>query len=100
MKAKTGTRRSTRRSRHDQHGHTKAQCLNILKNLSAYFDDDLPVSVCGEIRKHLGACPNCEVFVESLRQTVTLCRHHEAHPLSTAEKVRLKQDILRAAGAP
>ena len=99
MKANTGTRRATRRAGHDQHGHTKAQCLNILKNLSAYLDDDLSVSICSEIRKHLGACPNCEVFVESLRQTVTLCRHYQAHPLSTTEKVRLKQDILRAAGA-
>lgn len=76
----------------------KTHCLNILRQLSAYLDDDLDGSVCDEIRRHLGACPNCETFVDSLKQTVSLCRHSPTPPLSSSEKARLRQRILRAAG--
>ena len=65
---------------HRHRGHSKADCLKILRGLSAYLDDELAGDVCREIRKHLGACPNCEGFLDSLRQTVTLCRHVEPPP--------------------
>ena len=48
--------------------------------LSAYIDDELPEDICAEFRRHLGACPNCEVFIASLRDTVKLCRQHEPPP--------------------
>lgn len=82
---------------HRHRGHSKADCLKILRGLSAYLDDELASDVCREIRKHLGACPNCEVFLDSLRQTITLCRHVEPPPLSPAAKARLRGHILRAA---
>lgn len=72
-------------------------CLNILRQLSAYLDEDLPTNVCNEIRRHLGACPNCETFVTSLRQTIALFRHAPPAPLSTAAKAQLRRQILRAA---
>ena len=86
---------------HD-HPHEPGRCLDILRQLSAYIDDELPSDICGELRRHFGACPNCEVFVASLRETVTLCRHRPTPPLSAAERAALRQDILRAAqsGAP
>lgn len=99
MKANPSLSGTARSSGHGPHGHTKAHCLKILRNLSAYLDDDLSGAVCGEIRRHLGACPNCESFVESLRQTIGLCRHHQPHPLSASEKAGLRRQILRAAGA-
>jgi anti-sigma factor RsiW len=65
--------------------------------LSAYIDDELPSDICAELRRHLGACPNCEVFIASLRDTVTLCRHHQTPPpLSTQDRAMLRQEILRA----
>lgn len=83
---------------HPHHGHSKAQCIKVLRRLSAYLDDELSVGICKEIRKHLGACPNCEVFISSLRQAVRLCRHTAPAPLSPAFKARLRIQILRAAG--
>lgn len=88
----------SRRAAHAGAGHSKAFCLEILRRLSAYLDDELSPSVCDEIRLHLGACPNCELFVASLRSTVTLCRRAEVTPLSPAMKARLRAQILRAAG--
>lgn len=72
------------------------RCLDILRQLSAYIDDELPEDVCAELRRHFGACPNCEVFVASLRDTVKLCRQHQPPPLSTYDRARLREQILLA----
>ncbi|MEW6544661.1 MAG: zf-HC2 domain-containing protein [Nitrospirota bacterium] len=92
------TRRRSVHQGHAGHGHSKAQCIKVLRRLSAYLDKDLSVAVCKEIRKHLGACPNCEVFIGSLRQAIALCRHVEPPPLTPALKARLRIEILKAAG--
>lgn len=81
-----------------QHGPgKKGRCLDVLKQLSAYIDDELPSDICAELRRHLGACPNCEVFIASLRQTVTLCRHRDAALLTQGERASLREQILRSA---
>ena len=76
----------------------KGHCLNILRQLSDYLDEELSRSVCAEIRRHLGSCPNCEVFVKSLRETVSLCRHTSTPSLGSVAKTDLRQRILAAAG--
>jgi anti-sigma factor RsiW len=81
------------------HEHGTARCLRILRALSAFIDDELADDVCLEIRRHLGACPNCEDFVASLRQTVSLCRHHPTPALTSADRARMREAILAAARA-
>lgn len=78
-----------------RHTHGKSRCLRILRQLSAYIDDELSANICEEIRRHLGACPNCETFVMSLRQTVSLCRHRPTPTLSTADRALMRKKILR-----
>jgi anti-sigma factor RsiW len=78
------------------HDHGKSQCLNILRQLSAYIDDELAGDICREIRRHLDACPNCEIFVSSLRQTVSLCRHSPVPSLSPLDRSSMREKILRA----
>jgi anti-sigma factor RsiW len=78
------------------HRHTKAGCLKILQRLSAYLDDELTADVCKEVRAHMGACQKCEVFLDSLRQTISLCRHFEATPLSPSKKLQLRREIQKA----
>jgi anti-sigma factor RsiW len=89
------SRRSGRPSRSQKN---KAHCLHILRQLSDYLDDELAQDVCAEIRRHLGTCPNCEVFVSSLRQTISLCRQMTPKPLSVSAKAQLRQQIMQAAG--
>jgi anti-sigma factor RsiW len=74
--------------------------VDLLRQLSAYIDDELPSDVCTEIRRHLGACPNCEVFIASLQHTVTLCRHRPAPQLTSADRKHMRRAILDAANAP
>lgn len=81
------------------HDHDTGRCLVILRQLSAFIDDELTADICREIRQHLGACPNCEDFVASLRQTVALCRHQPVPTLSPVDRARMRAMILKAAAA-
>jgi anti-sigma factor RsiW len=82
------------RKHRDKHG--ERTCLEILRQLSAYIDDELPEEICAELRRHLGACPNCEVFIASLLDTVKLCRQYQPPPLSAYDRARLRHEILQA----
>ncbi|WP_062484396.1 anti-sigma factor family protein [Candidatus Nitrospira inopinata] len=82
----------------EPHRHKSGRCLRILRALSAFIDDELPRDVCSEIRRHLGACPRCEDFVVSLRQTVSLCRRIPAPVLTAYDRARMRERILSAAG--
>jgi anti-sigma factor RsiW len=99
MTKKTPNRKSRRRASGHRHQPGEGRCLDILRQLSAYIDDELPSEICGELRRHLGACPNCEVFIASLRQTVTLCRHSRVPQLSAQDRFALRREILQAAQA-
>ena len=78
------------------HRHSKAGCVKILQRLSAYLDDELTTDLCKEVRAHMGVCPKCEVFLDSLRHTIALCRHFEATPLSPSKKLQLRREIQKA----
>ena len=84
------------RTARQAHRHSKAGCVKILRRLSAYLDDELTADVCKEVRAHMGACPRCELFLDSLRQTISLCRHFDAAPLSPAKKLQLRREIENA----
>ena len=79
-----------------QHTRSKATCVKILRRLSAYLDDELTGTICQEVRRHLEACPTCDLFLHSLKHTVSLCRGLDTTPLSPPLKARLRQEILRA----
>lgn len=98
MAKRSAPKKTTRAVAHP-HEHGKGKCLKILRQLSAFIDDELAADLCREIRQHLGACPNCEDFVASLRHTVALCRHHPAPTLSSAERARMRTMIFNAARA-
>ena len=98
-KKKTVTPKKPSRSLSHHHTHSESHCVDLLRQLSAYIDDELPSDICGEIRRHLGACPNCEVFIASLQQTVTLCRHRSAPELTSVDRMKMRRAILTAANA-
>ena len=82
-----------------RHKAGRGHCLKLLRQLSAYIDGELASDICKEIRSHLGACPNCEVFILSLQQTVILCRHRPVPPLKSADRVALRRAILKKVNA-
>ena len=88
--------KQVKRNTSQGHRHTKAGCIKILQRLSAYLDDELTTDLCKEVRAHMGVCPKCEVFLDSLRQTIFLCRHLDANPLSPSKKQQLRREIQKA----
>lgn len=88
------TRRRTPRPSRTQ---AAARCRKILRTISEYLDNDLPKSACKVIRRHLGACPECDGVVRSLKRTINLCRKADVARLTAADKTRLRKEILSAA---
>lgn len=95
--AKRAASKPRRRPAGKPHEHGRGRCLRILRKLSAFIDDELPDTLCQQIRRHLGDCPRCEEFVASLRHTVLLCRRSPAPVLSVDERARMREKILYAA---
>ncbi len=98
-KKKTTTPRKQSQTSTHGHSHRQGDCVDLLRQLSAYIDDELPSDICREIRRHLGACPNCEVFIASLQHTVTLCRYRPAPQLTSIDRMNMRHAILDAANA-
>lgn len=98
-KEKTSAKKKRSTASSHSHRHDQGHCQDLLRQLSAYIDDELPSDICAEIRLHVGACPNCEVFVASLQHTVTLCRHHPAPQLTSVDRMNMRRAILDAANA-
>jgi anti-sigma factor RsiW len=98
-KKKTSAPKKQSRPSSHRDTHGQGHCLDLLRQLSAYIDDELPSDICREIRRHLGACPNCEVFIASLQHTVTLCRHRPSPQLTSVERMNMRCAILNAANA-
>jgi len=98
-KKKMATQKKPSKPLSHGHSHRQGDCVNLLRQLSAYIDDELPSDVCTEIRRHMGACPNCEVFIASLQHTVTLCRHRPAPQLTSVDRKNMRRAILDAANA-
>ncbi|MFH1894051.1 MAG: zf-HC2 domain-containing protein [Candidatus Zixiibacteriota bacterium] len=49
-------------------------CRDYINGLSDYVDGEVEPELCAEIEKHIGECQNCRIMIDSLKQTVTLCR--------------------------
>lgn len=52
----------------------RMECKEIFAALSEYIDGELPPGLCEQIESHIGDCPPCIEFVESLRKTLALTR--------------------------
>jgi hypothetical protein len=71
------------------------KCKQIFALLSDYVSSDITAGDCEEIERHMGGCPPCLQFLESVRQTVGLCRELEPGrrppPLDSATLGKLRE---------
>ena len=70
-------------------------CPEYVSELNDYLDGTLDSNLCSEIEKHLGECENCRIMVDTLKQTVKLCRGGKEEPLPAALESRLN-NLLKA----
>ncbi len=58
--------------------HEHDLCQEFLSQISDYLDNDIDPITCDELERHLVDCPNCRVFVDTLKKTVYLFQQREA----------------------
>ena len=71
------------------------RCLDYIKELNDYIDGELDSAICAEIEKHIGECNNCRIMVDTLKQTVRLCREGKPENLPAVLESRLN-NLLKA----
>lgn len=70
-----------------------ASCRELFARLSEYLDDELDPGLCAAIDSHLGGCPPCVAFMESLRRTVGMLERFPGRPIPPD----VRREILEAA---
>ena len=72
------------------------KCPDYINSLNDYIDGEIDPELCAEIESHLGQCENCRIMVDTLRQTVKLCKEGRQVPLPKELEDRLN-NLLRDA---
>jgi predicted anti-sigma-YlaC factor YlaD len=49
----------------------------VYKQICDFMGEDLDAPVCKEVADHLRSCPNCRVYLDTVKKTVTLCQEVE-----------------------
>lgn len=57
------------------------KCYDYIQGLNDYLDGEIDPKLCEEIERHIGECKNCRIMVDTLKQTVTLCREGKEEKL-------------------
>jgi predicted anti-sigma-YlaC factor YlaD len=70
------------------------KCHEYIQGLNDYLDGDVSPDLCKEIEKHIGECENCRIMVDTLKQTVTLCREGKEEKLPKELELKLN-NILK-----
>ena len=42
-----------------------------------FMGEDLDAPACKEVAEHIESCPNCKIYLDTVRKTVTLCQQIE-----------------------
>jgi hypothetical protein len=57
--------------------------------LSEYLNAELPVKNCRDLERHLKGCQPCIAYLESLKNTVEVCRRYQVRKVpAPSKKVR------------
>ena len=67
-------------------------CREYIEELNSFLDGELDDELCHEIEEHIGQCNNCRIMVDTMRQTVALCREgrREKLPPTLEDKLSSK----------
>jgi mycothiol system anti-sigma-R factor len=71
------------------------ECRKLLEELSNYIDHNIDPGVCDEIEKHIDGCSPCQVFIETLRETVKIFKENcPQKDVPEKAKARLRERLL------
>lgn len=46
----------------------------VIKQICDFMGEDLDAPACREVAEHLKICPTCQVQLDTIKRTVTICR--------------------------
>ena len=68
-------------------------CSKYIQDIADYIDGEVDQALCTELEKHLAGCENCRIMVDTLKQTVVLCREGKKESLPPEIESRLNNAI-------
>jgi len=71
-------------------------CKRMTSVFSDYLDHRLRKQLCQRLEMHLTECPDCKMYFDTLKRTVTLYRTLEQEPLPKEAEKRLFATIKLA----
>ena len=69
------------------------KCNQKIQDICDYIDGELDQALCEEIDNHLKECRNCRIMVDTLRQTVVLCREGKQEHLPANIQDKLNEAL-------
>lgn len=65
------------------------ECRKYIQEIADFVDGEIDESLCADLVEHMKSCENCRIMVDSMRQTVMLCRDGKLEKLPPAIESRL-----------
>jgi len=69
------------------------KCDQYIQGIADYIDGEADAALCAELEAHLKGCQNCRIMVDTLRQTVVLCRDGKREKLPEKIQAKLKDKL-------
>jgi hypothetical protein len=74
-------------------GVVEISCLEVIRELSNYIDDDVAQQLREQIIAHLPGCAHCTAIYDGLRNTITLTGDGRAFTLPAGFSERLRNKL-------
>jgi predicted anti-sigma-YlaC factor YlaD len=68
-------------------------CLDVIRELSSYIDQDVEPQLRADIEAHLPNCAHCTAIYDGLRNTITLISDGRSFELPAGFSDRLRQKL-------
>ena len=70
-------------------------CLEVIRELSSYIDEDVTPKLQAQILTHLSGCSRCTAVYNGLRNTITLTGDGRAFDLPAGFSQRLRAKLAK-----
>lgn len=68
-------------------------CEEVAQYLSDYIDNELDEPLSEQARKHIATCPHCHILVDTMKDTIVLCREGTKRVIPEASQKRIFGEI-------
>ncbi|MGB8644230.1 MAG: anti-sigma factor, partial [Anaerolineae bacterium] len=68
-------------------------CEQVAQYLSDYIDNELDEPLSAIARAHIATCPHCHLLLDTMQDTITLCREGTKRVIPEASRKRIFGEI-------